>query len=128
MMTKKMTPRLNLIVLMIYPILRILGLMGVTSNTAALISENSTNLRVRTTDPEVNNTRYGIADALGQPDYISIRDPVYQRFQGNKNELLICLIDGGSQTIDCLNSVAHEKSGHKISQIVQEAFPTIFIK
>ncbi|ODV61656.1 uncharacterized protein ASCRUDRAFT_26784, partial [Ascoidea rubescens DSM 1968] len=107
--------------------LKILGLMGVTSNTAALIPENSTNLRVRTTDPDVNNMRYGIADTLGQRDYISIRDTVYERFQGNEDEILICLIDGKSRTMDYLNTVAGEKSGHKISQIIQEAFPRIFI-
>lgn len=104
--------------LTVLPHLRILGLMDVTLNTSKVLDESS-NFRLRTTPSIINGMRYGVADSLGQRDYVSTRDVTFERFRGNDNECLLCLHDSKNQSADY---------GHNISRIVRDIYDKILIR
>ncbi|KAN0064637.1 cysteinyl-tRNA synthetase [Thecaphora frezii] len=75
--------------------LRLLGLMDVTmplhSNSTP---DESDNRRVRTSLSQINNMAYGIADALGKHDNLSIVDVVIPRFGKEDSQCVFGLFDG----------------------------------
>ncbi|KAG0258651.1 cysteinyl-tRNA synthetase [Actinomortierella ambigua] len=75
--------------------LRILGLMDVTITDS--VPENSVDRRVRTSMSSLHNMSYGMADTLGDSDYLSIWDLVHPKFQTKEDESLFGLFDGRSQ-------------------------------
>ena len=104
--------------LTILPHLRELGLMDVTLNTRRVPDENS-NFRLRTTPSIINGMRYGVADTLGQKNYVSSRDVTFERFRGKEDECLVCLHDSKNLTADY---------GHNISRIVRDIYDKILIR
>ena len=100
------------------PQLKELGLMDVTINTTKVPDETS-NFRLRTTASVINGMKYGVADTLGQRDYVSSKDVTFERFRGNDDECLICLHDIKNQNVDY---------GHNISRIVRDIYDKIFIR
>ncbi|PWN50986.1 hypothetical protein IE53DRAFT_368439 [Violaceomyces palustris] len=73
--------------------LRLLGLMDVTMTLQSTPDETE-NRRVRTSLSQINNMAYGIADALGKHDNLSIVDVVIPRFRKEDNECVFGLFDG----------------------------------
>lgn len=73
--------------------LRVLGLMDVTM-TLQSTPDESENRRVRTSLSQINGMAYGIADALGKHDNLSIIDVVIPRFRKEENECVFGLFDG----------------------------------
>lgn len=104
--------------LTVLPQLKELGLMDVTINTSRVPDETS-NFRLRTTASVINGMRYGVADTLGQRDYISSKDVTFERFRGNDDECLLCLHDIKNQNAD---------HGHNISRIVRDIYDKILIR
>lgn len=104
--------------LTVLPNLRILGLMDVTLNTGK-VPDESFNLRMRTTGSVLNGMRYGVADTLGQRDFVSSRDVTFERFNGRDDECLICLHDGKNQ---------NASYGHNISKLVRDVYDKILIR
>lgn len=104
--------------LTVLPQLKVLGLMDVTLNTTKVPDEN-VNFRLRTTASIINGMRYGVADTLGQRDYVSSRDVTFERFRGNDDECLLCLHDSKNQNADY---------GHNISRIVRDIYDKILIR
>lgn len=104
--------------LTVLPNLKILGLMDVTLNTSKVPDENF-NLRMRTTGSVLNGMRYGVADTLGQRDFVSSRDVTFERFNGKDDECLICLHDGKNQ---------NATYGHNISKLVRDVYDKILIR
>ncbi|CAI1514154.1 hypothetical protein SEUBUCD650_0J01940 [Saccharomyces eubayanus] len=102
----------------VLPQLKVLGLMDVTLNTTKVPDEN-VNFRLRTTASIINGMRYGVADTLGQRDYVSSRDVTFERFRGNDDECLLCLHDSKNQNADY---------GHNISRIVRDIYDKILIR
>lgn len=100
------------------PQLKELGLMDVTINTTKVPDETS-NFRLRTTASVINGMKYGVADTLGQRDYVSSKDVTFERFRGNDDECLICLHDIKNQNVDY---------GHNISRIVRDIYDKILIR
>lgn len=98
--------------------LKVLGLMDVTLNTSKVPDENF-NLRMRTTGSMLNGMRYGVADTLGQRDFVSSRDVTFERFNGKDDESLICLHDGKNQ---------NASYGHNISKLVRDVYDRILIR
>ena len=75
--------------------LRLLGLMDVTMPLQSNATpDESDNRRVRTSLSQINNMAYGIADALGKHDNLSIIDLVVPRFRKDDNECLFGLFEG----------------------------------
>ena len=104
--------------LTVLPQLKELGLMDVTINTTRVPDETS-NFRLRTTGSTINGMRYGVADTLGQRDYVSSKDVTFERFRGNDDECLVCLHDIKNQNADY---------GHNISRIVRDIYDKILIR
>lgn len=104
--------------LTILPQLKELGLMDVTINTSRVPDETS-NFRLRTTASTINGMKYGVADTLGQRDYVSSKDVTFERFRGNDDECLLCLHDIKNQNADY---------GHNISRIVRDIYDKILIR
>ncbi|CAI4043792.1 adenylate cyclase SKDI_10G2030 [Saccharomyces kudriavzevii IFO 1802] len=104
--------------LTVLPQLKVLGLMDVTLNTTK-VPDESVNFRLRTTASIINGMRYGVADTLGQRDYVSSRDVTFERFRGNDDECLLCLHDSKNQNADY---------GHNISRIVRDIYDKILIR
>ena len=104
--------------LTVLPQLKVLGLMDVTLNTTKVPDEN-VNFRLRTTASIINGMRYGVADTLGQRDYVSSRDVTFEKFRGNDDECLLCLHDSKNQNADY---------GHNISRIVRDIYDKILIR
>ncbi|KAF9972519.1 cysteinyl-tRNA synthetase [Actinomortierella ambigua] len=75
--------------------LRILGLMDVTITDS--VPENSVDRRVRTSQSSLRNMSYGMADTLGDSDYLSMWDLVHPKFQTKEDESLFGLFDGRSK-------------------------------
>ncbi|PWY99847.1 adenylate cyclase [Testicularia cyperi] len=99
--------------------LRLLGLMDVTmplqSNSTPDESENR---RVRTSLSQVNNMAYGIADALGKHDNLSVIDLVIPHFRKEENECVFGLFDGHGHGAHVGSRIAHhlaEWSEYRIS-------------
>ncbi|CCH60166.1 hypothetical protein TBLA_0C03630 [Henningerozyma blattae CBS 6284] len=99
----------------VLPNLKVLGLMDVTLNTSKVPDEGY-NFRLRTTGSVINGMMYGVADSLGQRNYVSSRDVTFERFRGKEDECLLCLHDGKNQTSDI---------GHNISRIVRDIYDKI---
>lgn len=104
--------------LTVLPNLKILGLMDVTLNTSKVPDENI-NFRMRTTASMINGMRYGVADTLGQRDYVSSRDVTFERFRGKDDECLLCLHDGKNQ---------NAAYGHNISRLIRDIYDKILIR
>lgn len=104
--------------LTLLPNLKVLGLMDVTLNTSKVPDENF-NLRMRTTGSMLNGMRYGVADTLGQRDFVSSRDVTFERFNGKDDESLICLHDGKNQ---------NATYGHTISKLVRDIYDKILVR
>ena len=99
--------------------LRMLGLMDVTmplhSNATPDESENR---RVRTSLSQINGMAYGIADALGKHDNLSVIDLVIPNFRKDEGECLFGLFDGRGHGAHVGSRIAHhlaEWSGHRLS-------------
>lgn len=73
--------------------LRLLGLIDVTV-TLHQMPDESGDRRVRTSLSQINQMAYGISDALGQHDHLSIIDVVVPRFRKMDNECLFGLFAG----------------------------------
>ncbi|CCE65849.1 hypothetical protein TPHA_0N00680 [Tetrapisispora phaffii CBS 4417] len=101
--------------LTILPQLKILGLMDVTLNTNKVQDENI-NFRLRTSNSTVNGMAYGVADTLGQKDYVSSRDVTFEKFRGKDDECLICLHDSKTQGV---------RYGHNVTEIVRDIYDKI---
>ncbi|KAL3230479.1 Adenylate cyclase [Nakaseomyces bracarensis] len=104
--------------LTVLPHLKVLGLMDVTLNTT-LVPDENINFRLRTTASIINGMNYGVADTLGQRDYVSSRDVTFERFRGHDDECLICLHDSKNQNSDY---------GYNISRIVRDIYDKILIR
>lgn len=104
--------------LTVLPNLKVLGLMDVTLNTTKVPDENI-NFRMRTSGSIINGMRYGVADTLGQRDFVSSRDVTFERFGGKDDECLICLHDGKNQ---------NASYGHNISRLVRDIYDKILIR
>lgn len=102
----------------VLPKLKVLGLMDVTLNTSK-VPDESFNFRMRTTGSILNGMRYGVADTLGQRDFVSSRDVTFERFNGKDDESLICLHDGKNQDATY---------GHNISKLVRDVYDKILIR
>lgn len=99
--------------------LRMLGLMDVTmplhSNATPDESENR---RVRTSLSQINGMAYGIADALGKHDNLSVIDLVIPNFRKDEGECIFGLFDGRGHGAHVGSRIAHhlaEWSGHRLS-------------
>ncbi len=99
--------------------LRMLGLMDVTmplhSNATPDESENR---RVRTSLSQINGMAYGIADALGKHDNLSVIDIVMPNFRKEETECIFGLFDGRGHGAHVGSRIAHhlaEWSGTRIS-------------
>lgn len=79
--------------------LRVLGLMDVTLPTPSAeksmpIPDETDNRRVRTSFSQINGMAYGVADALGGFDNLSIVDVVTPNFRKRDNECLFGMFEG----------------------------------
>ncbi|CBQ72433.1 Adenylate cyclase [Sporisorium reilianum SRZ2] len=99
--------------------LRMLGLMDVTmplhSNATP---DESDNRRVRTSLSQINGMAYGIADALGKHDNLSVIDLVIPTFRKDEGECIFGLFDGRGHGAHVGSRIAHhlaEWSGHRLS-------------
>lgn len=102
----------------VLPSLRILGLMDVTLDTAK-VPDEGINFRLRTTASIINGMRYGVADTMGQREFVCTRDVTFERFRGKDDESLLCLHDGKNPNADY---------GHNISRIVRDIYDKIMIR
>jgi adenylate cyclase len=75
------------------PNLRLLGLMDVTV-TLHQMPDQFEDRRVRTSLSQINQMAYGISDALGQHDHLSIIDVVIPRFRKMENESMFGIFAG----------------------------------
>jgi len=73
--------------------LRLLGLMDVTV-TLPQMPDQTEDRRVRTSLSHINQMAYGISDALGKHDHLSIVDVVIPRFRKLDNECMFGLFAG----------------------------------
>ena len=73
--------------------LRILGLMDVTL-TIPTIPDQTEDRRVRTSGSLAGQLAYGMADALGKNEHLSIIDMVVPRFGSSETETLLGMFDG----------------------------------
>ncbi|EDO17570.1 hypothetical protein Kpol_534p51 [Vanderwaltozyma polyspora DSM 70294] len=99
----------------VLPQLKVLGLMDVTLNTTKVPDENF-NFRLRTSGSVINGMMYGVADTLGQRNYVSSRDVTFERFRSKDDECLLCLHDSKNQSADY---------GHNIAKIVRDIYHKI---
>ncbi|CEH18216.1 adenylate cyclase [Ceraceosorus bombacis] len=75
--------------------LRVLGLMDVTVTLRQEeLPDGHDDRRVRTSESHINGMAYGIADALGKSEHLSINDTVFPKFRGQDNEGLVGLFEG----------------------------------
>lgn len=95
--------------------LRVLGLMDVTL-TQPSIPDQSEDRRVRTSGSLAGHLPYGMADALGKHEHLSIVDLVVPRFNSSETEMLLGLFDGQ----------ALSSGGSKIAKYLHENFGHIF--
>ncbi|KAI0267046.1 hypothetical protein BC834DRAFT_822775 [Gloeopeniophorella convolvens] len=71
--------------------LRVLGLMDVTTTLAVNIPDDTEDRRVRTSVTLVNQLQYGIADTLGNRDYLSMFDLVQPTFRDSRDEAIFAM-------------------------------------
>ncbi|KAH9025485.1 hypothetical protein EDB84DRAFT_399548 [Lactarius hengduanensis] len=71
--------------------LRVLGLMDVTTTLAVNIPDDTEDRRVRTSVTLVNQLQYGIADNLGNREYLSMFDLVQPAFRGGRDEAIFAM-------------------------------------
>lgn len=98
--------------------LRMLGLMDVTV-AAKSTPDELINRRVRTSLSKVNDMSYGIADAVGNHDALSIVDVVVPMFRKVESEALLAMFDGRDQS---------SQGGSKISRFMAEGIAIQFEK
>lgn len=97
--------------------LRVLGLIDVTLTTPS-VPDSSVDNRIRTTSSELTNVGYGVSDTMGVREHVSFRDTFIQKFRGNEDEVLMCLVDG---------KVAHKHDkGHLVSLLAKNLFVAHF--
>jgi adenylate cyclase len=90
--------------------LRVLGLMDVTLRST--VPDQSEDRRVRTSGSQVGSMSYGMADALGKNEHLSIMDMVIDRFRSHDDEVIVGMFDGQ----------ALSEGGSKISKYLYENF------
>lgn len=78
--------------------LRVLGLMDVTTTFAPNIPDDNEDRRVRTSLSEVNTMAYGIADNLGNKDFVSMFDLVQPMFRDRKDEAIFAMFGRAQST------------------------------
>ncbi|CAO1612961.1 unnamed protein product [Parajaminaea phylloscopi] len=103
--------------------LRVLGLMDVTVTLQQMPDEND-NRRVRTSLSQVNGMSYGISDALGRFDNLSLVDVVVPNFRKDSRECLIGLFEGRNHGAHAGSRVAKFLSDwvrHRVEKEVAEA-------
>ena len=71
--------------------LRVLGLMDVTTTLAVNIPDDTEDRRVRTSVTLVNQLQYGIADNLGNREYLTMFDLVQPAFRENRDEAIFAM-------------------------------------
>jgi adenylate cyclase len=71
--------------------LRVLGLMDVTTTHAVNIPDDTEDRRVRTSVTLVNQLQYGIADNLGNREYLSMFDLVQPAFRESRDEAIFAM-------------------------------------
>jgi adenylate cyclase len=71
--------------------LRVLGLMDVTTTLAVNIPDDTEDRRVRTSVTLVNQLQYGIADHLGNREYLSMFDLVQPTFREKRDEAIFAM-------------------------------------
>ncbi|KAI9463354.1 hypothetical protein F5148DRAFT_1211616 [Russula earlei] len=71
--------------------LRVLGLMDVTTTLAVNIPDDTEDRRVRTSVTLVNQLQYGIADNLGNREYLTMFDLVQPTFRENRDEAIFAM-------------------------------------
>ncbi|KAF8271493.1 hypothetical protein EI94DRAFT_1568332 [Lactarius quietus] len=71
--------------------LRVLGLMDVTTTHAVNIPDDTEDRRVRTSVTLVNQLQYGIADTLGNREYLSMFDLVQPAFRESRDEAIFAM-------------------------------------
>ncbi|KAI0313942.1 phosphatase 2C-domain-containing protein [Amylostereum chailletii] len=96
--------------------LRVLGLMDVTTTFAPNIPDDNEDRRVRTSFSEVNDMQYGIADNLGDRDYVSMFDLVTPNFRERRDEAIFAMF-GRSQA---------SASNSRISKYLHDNFASEF--
>jgi adenylate cyclase len=97
--------------------LRVLGLMDVTL-TIPTTPEPTEDRRVRLSASIAGQISYGVADAIGRHEHLSILDMVVPRFRGREEETLVGLFDGQSLS----------SGGSKIAKYLHETFREMFIE
>jgi len=71
--------------------LRMLGLMDVTTTLAVNIPDDTEERRVRTSVTLVNQLQYGIADNLGNREYLTMFDLVQPAFRESRDEAIFAM-------------------------------------
>ncbi|GAA6006965.1 hypothetical protein JCM11491_001457 [Sporobolomyces phaffii] len=97
--------------------LHVLGLMDVTLMIPSVPDENE-DRRVRTSQSEINDMGYGIADTLGQRfDTLSLVDIVIPRFRSKEDEAIFGLFDAVNKG---------QNTGAKLVKYLQDSFSAVF--
>ena len=97
--------------------IRTLGLMDVTLTIPSVPDDNE-DRRVRTSNTEINEMGYGVADTLGKEDRLSMVELVSPRFRNKDDECVFGIFDGQTSTSsssarlakylqDCFSSTLH---------------------
>ncbi|KAN0138351.1 Protein phosphatase 2C domain containing protein, partial [Lactarius tabidus] len=71
--------------------LRVLGLMDVTTTHAVNVPDDTEDRRVRTSVTLVNQLQYGLADNLGNREYLSMFDLVLPAFRESREEAIFAM-------------------------------------
>ncbi|TFK44074.1 hypothetical protein BDQ12DRAFT_640483 [Crucibulum laeve] len=104
--------------------LRVLGLIDVTiptTDASVDIPDENDDRRVRTSLSTVNGMAYGIADALGQNDYLTMLDLV-EEFPTKENEAIFAMF-GRSQPPEKLSPGA---SPNRLTKFLRDNFSELF--
>ena len=97
--------------------LHILGLMDITLMIPS-VPDESEDRRVRTSQSEINDMGYGIADTLGQRfDTLSLVDIVVPRFRSKEDEAIFGLFDAVNKG---------QNTGAKLVKYLQDSFSAVF--
>ncbi|GAA5935233.1 uncharacterized protein JCM15063_000976 [Sporobolomyces koalae] len=97
--------------------LHVLGLMDVTLMIPSVPDENE-DRRVRTSQSEINDMGYGIADTLGSRfDTLSLVDIVIPRFRSKEDEAIFGLFDAVNKG---------QNTGAKLVKYLQDSFSAVF--
>ena len=71
--------------------LRVLGLMDVTTTLAVNVPDDTEDRRVRTSVTLVNQLQYGIADNMGNREYLTMFDLVQPAFRESRDEAIFAM-------------------------------------